>query len=313
MKKILTILLALLLIVNLPIAARAAGSTSVGAVSVSYGRLNVRASRSTSSAIVATLSKGSYVTLISRDGSWWQVRYGKDGYGYCHADYITSVAATPATVKLSWGTLNVRNGAGTGYARIDALHNGESVAVLSASNGWSRILYHGTKLGYVSSTYLATQTQNGAVALAVPSYKQTDSRWSGVKIGSSGKTIGQIGCTTTGIAMMESYRSGTTITPADMSRRLTYTASGNVYWPADYKVTTSYSLSHILSLLQAGKPVLIGARNGYGSQHWVVITGYNGAGLSASNFSINDPGSHTRTNLQQFLNVYPNFYKYFHY
>ncbi len=314
MKKILSFLLAFVLAVSIPMTARAASSIRAGVVTVSSGTLNVRRSHSTDSSVVASLSKGSHITLVSKTGSWWYVQYGKDLYGYCYAHYITAVDSTPATVTLNWGTLNVRSGAGTGYARIAALNNGESVVVLSTENGWSRILYHGTKTGYVSSQYLRTaQVGSSAVSLHVPSYKQTDSRWSGVKIGSSGKTIGQIGCTTTGIAMMESYRTGTTITPDVMSRRLSYTASGSVYWPSDYKVTTSYNLSNILSLLKAGKPVLIGAKNGYGSQHWVVVTGYNGAGLSASNFTINDPGSNSRTNLQQFFNVYPTFYKYFNY
>ena len=42
----------------------------------------------------------------------------------------------------------------------------------------------------------------------------------------------------------------------------------------------------------------------------VVVTGYQGGNtLSASQFLVNDPGSNTVTNLQQFLNKYPNFYK----
>ncbi len=314
MKKILSFLLAFVLAVSIPMTAQATNNVGAGVVTVTSGTLNVRRSHSTDSSVVASLGKGSHITLVSKTGSWWYVQYGKDQYGYCYAHYITAVDSTPATVTLNWGTLNVRSGAGTGYARIAALNNGESVVVLSTGNGWSHILYHGTKTGYVSSQYLrTTQTGSSAVSLHVPSYKQTDSRWSGVKIGTSGKTIGQIGCTTTGIAMMESYRTGTTITPAVMAQRLSYTASGSVYWPSDYKVTTSYNLSNILSLLKAGKPVLIGAKNAYGSQHWVVITGYNGAGLSASNFTINDPGSNSRTTLQQFFNVYPTFYKYFHY
>ena len=60
--------------------------------------------------------------------------------------------------------------------------------------------------------------------------------------------------------------------------------------------------------------MLFGAKNASGSQHWVVVTGYTGgSSLSASGFTIHDPGSHSRTNLQQFLNAYPTFYKYFHY
>ena len=314
MKKLLTLLLVAVLALSIPMTARANTAIYAGAVTVSYGTLHVRSGASTQHAVLTSLPKGSHITLLNKSGSWWKVQYGDGLYGYCHADYITPIEGRQASVAVNWGTLNVRSGAGTQYARVASLNKGDAVLVLSANNGWSRILYHGTKTGYVSSTYLSeAATAPIGVQLAVPSYKQTDSRWSGVKIGFSGKTIGQIGCTTTGIAMMESYRTGTAITPDAMSRRLSYTASGNVYWPSDYKVTSSYNLSNIASLLKTGKPVLIGAKNAYGSQHWVVITGYNGQGLTASNFSINDPGSNTRANLQQFFNSYPSFYKYFNY
>ena len=65
---------------------------------------------------------------------------------------------------------------------------------------------------------------------------------------------------------------------------------------------------------KAQKPaVLFGAKNKYGSQHWIVITGFRGGELVPSNFIINDPGSSSRTALSQFLSIYPVLYKYFSY
>ena len=302
-----------------PIKAGAASSDSIaGAVTLSSGRLNIRSGRSTSSSVVATLNDGSYITLLSRSGSWWYVEYADGRYVYCHSDYITPIEGSAATVKLSYGSLNVRSGAGTSYAKKASLYNGETVILLSSSGGWSRVLYHGTKTGWVSSKYLSTSAYSAypAVSLSVPSYKQSDSRWASIAIGSYGKTMSQIGCATTAIAMLESYRSGSTLTPASMAWKLSYTASGSVYWPDDYTAVTSSSnyLSRIYSLLKQGKPVLFGAKNASGGQHWVVITGYTGGGsLTASGFTINDPGSNSRGTLQQFLNSYPNFYKYFYY
>lgn len=299
----------------MPVKANAATlDSSAGIVATSSGRLNVRSGASSESAVVASLAKGSYVTLISKSGSWWYVEYASGKFGYCHADYITSVSGSPATVSTNSGNLNVRSGAGTSYARVAALPKGETVIVLSASNGWSRILYYGTKTGYVSSQYLSSAY--AAVKLSVPSFKQTDSRWSGTVIGESGKTMAQIGCATTAIAMMESYRTGTTIYPDAMAQKLRYTASGSVYWPEYYTTVTSESgyLSAIYNKLKQGKPVLFGARNSYGSQHWVVITGFTGGNaLTAAGFTIQDPGSNSRTTLQQFLSAYPTFYKYFYY
>ncbi len=322
MRKFTSFILALILILgalSIPMSANAATTSSkAGVVSVTSGKLNVRSSASTSGAVVSSLSKGSYVTLMSKSGNWWRVEYADGKYGYCHADYIKTATGTPSTVKISSGSLNVRSGAGTSYSIIASLYKGEVVIVLSKSGSWSRILYNGTKTGYVSSQYLSTSSSStySKVSLNVPSFKQTDNRWASVKIGSSGKTIAQIGCATTAIAMMESYRTGATIYPDAMSKKLTYSSSGNVYWPSNYTAVTSSSgyLSSIYNQLKNGKPVLFGAKKSSGTQHWVVITGYTGgSSLTASGFTINDPGSNSRTTLQHLLNEYPTFYKYFYY
>lgn len=285
-----------------------------GVVTTSGGRLNVRSSPSASSPVVASVSKGSYVTLMSKSGSWWRVEYGKGKYGYCHADYITAVAGTAVTVKTQASNLNVRSGAGTSYPRIATLGKGDTVIRLSTSGGWSKILFHGTRIGYVSSQYLSSRY--GAVTLYVQNFKQTDARWAQTTIGESGKTFAQIGCATTAIAMVESHRTGTTIYPDAMSKQLRYTPSGSVYWPSHYTVDTNASgyLQGIYTRLQQGKPVLLGVHNGNGKQHWVVVYGYaGGESLHASDFLIRDPGTVSRTNLQQLLELYPHFYKYFYY
>lgn len=319
-RKIITFALTFIIIFGLiaaPMEANAAtASSTAGIVNTSSGSLNVRSGASTSGAVVKKLSDGSYVTLISKSGAWWYVEYGKNQYGWCHGLYIDAVTSTPRTVYTSSGSLNVRSGAGTSYAKTGSVSSGETVLVLSSSGYWSRILYHGTKTGYVYNTYLGSAASGySSVNLSVPGYKQYDSRWANVKIGSYGKTMSQIGCATTALAMMESYRTGTTITPADMTYRVGYTASGSIYWPSNYTAVTSSTnyLNKIHSMLKSGKPVLLGLKNSYGSQHWVVVCGFGGGSLSASNFTVRDPGSSWRTTLQQVLNSYPLFYKYFIY
>lgn len=304
-----------------PVATKAAeGDLKVGKVSLNSGWLNVRSSASASSESLAKLNNGSYITLLSKSGAWWKVQYGENKYGYSSATYIKEVAATAKYVNISSGTLNVRSGAGTGYSKVGSLTKNEQVLVISTTGNWSYILYDGVNTGYVSSWYLsdkqAQSVKYPAVSLKVPSFKQTDSRWANVKLGSSGKTIAQIGCATTGIAMMESYRTGTTIYPDAMSKKLKYTSSGSVYWPSGYSQVSSSSeyLLRIYEKLKSGKPVLVGAKNKYGGQHWVVITGFKGGNtLSASSFTVNDPGSQNRATLQDLYNTHPNFYKYLYY
>lgn len=318
MKRILIFIFSAVLLtgtVLLPVKARGAeNSAKAGQVVTTSGRLNVRSQGSAGAAVVSSLGRGSYVILWEKSGSWWRVEYARGKFGYCHQDYIRVVDARTSTVATQSGALNVRSGPGTSHSKIGSLSRGERVLVLSEAAGWSRILYHGTRIGYVSSAYLSAQYR--AVSLNVPNFKQMDERWADVIIGQSGKTMAQIGCATTAIAMMESFRTGTVIDPRGMSQKLTYTPSGSVYWPSHYRVVTSVAgyLEGIYDQLSRGKPVLLGCRNSAGKQHWVVVMGYTGgAKLTASDFIIRDPGSNNRSNLQQFLDIYPHFYKFFHY
>ncbi len=323
MKKLFSIILTFFIIsATLVMPTKTYGATltsQAGIVSVTSGKLNVRKSATTNSSVVSTLSNGSYITLISNSDNWYYVEYADGKYGYCHKNYIKLDSGKTATVTTSSTALNVRSSAGTSYSVIDTVAKGDIVIILTSSGNWSKILYDGIKTGYVNSAYLSSSTTTTAyskITLNVPDYKQTDSRWANVTIGTSGKTIGKIGCATTGIAMMESYRTGTTIYPDAMSKKLSYSSSGSVYWPSYYTAVTSSSgyLNNIYQKLKEGKPVLFGAKNSSGTQHWVVITGFTGGGsLTASAFTINDPGTKYRTNLQQFLNEYPTFYKYFYY
>ena len=305
--------LMLLLIVLAP-GAQAAANIKAGAVTTAGGSLNVRTQPSTASPTAASLKKGSYLTLHSRSGDWWKVEYDKGRFGYCHANYITVVQGTAVSVNIRSGSLNVRSGPGTQYGKAASLYAGETVLLLSADGGWSRILYHGTKTGYVSSQYLSGYFR--PVSLSVPNFKQTDSRWADKMVGDSGKTFSQIGCATTAVAMMESARQGRTIYPDVMSQQLRYTPSGDLYWPSHYIASTDPSgyLERIYQKLTQGKPVLLGMKNAYGSQHFVVVTGFIGGDtLTAGRFTIHDPGTYSRTNLQQLRDGYPTFYKFYTY
>ena len=295
----------------LPISSFASsGNIHAGIVSTSSTGLNVRNAPSTTSYIVGTLKKNSYVTLISKNGDWWYVEYSDGKKGYCHSNYIKQVISTTGYVKITSGYLNVRNGAGTSYYVKDKLYNSEKVYILTDYGEWVKILFDGNETGYVNKKYIAAQTVNNTTGkkLTVPYYSQTDSRWSSIILGSSGKTLGRIGCTTTCLAMTESYRKGTTLTPATMAKSLTYSSSGSLYWPSNYTTTTSVSFSEIKNILNQGKPVILGLRTASYSTHWVVVTGYSG-----DTYYVNDPGSSSRTTLASVFEKYPYFYKMAYY
>ena len=303
-------------------------TSKAGRVSVTTGSLNVRASASASSARVASLAKGSYVTLLSKTGNWWKMEYGPGKIGYCSASYITQVTGAYAAYANVSTNLNVRSGAGTGYGVVSKLSAKTPFIVLGTVGSWCWILYNGTSTGYCSATYVkalsassggsgsGSATTYQAISLPTANYKQTDSRWASIKLGTSNTTIGKAGCLTCGIAILQTYVGGYTVYPHTMSYSLAYGADGTLYWPSYFSFSTNASyLSTLYNLLyRTGIPVLIGFKNSGGGQHWVVVNGYKGGNtLTASGFTIRDPGSNSRTTLDQVMASYPYFYKIAYY
>ena len=316
MKKIVFLFLAICGLFSLNINSKAASKPiSGGVVDISSGNLNVRTSASTTSTIKAKIKDNSYLSIYSTNGNFYYVEY-KDGYfGYVHKNYVDVISTNVKKVSTSGGSLNVRYGPSTSYYKFDSIANNDYVIILSDKGLFSNIIFEGNKTGYVHDAYLTSDHKYSSVNLAVPSYKQYDSRWASLTLGSSGKTMKQIGCLTTSIAMTESYRKGSTITPANIRNNSSYTSNGSLYWPSNYTTSTASGyLSTTYNLLKSGKPVLVGLKTKDGGQHWVVVTGFTGGNtLSLANFIVNDPGSSTRTRLSEVAAKYPLFYKIAYY
>lgn len=298
-------------------ASAADASSKAGRVATESTALNLRKSATTSSAVVKQMKKGKYLTLLKKEGSFWLVEYAKGKTAYAHGNYIDTVSSKVMFVATQSGNLNVRSSASATAEIRTTLPKGTVVLKLSEKNSFTKILYNGSSTGYVSTAYLSELKSTGEykkISLSVPSFKQTDSRWADIRIGTQGDTIRSSGCTTTALSMTESFHLGKTVTPADMVKRLSYSASGMLYWPTEYVtelVTSSDYLSKIYTQLSKGKPVILGMKKSNGAQHWVVITGHtkSTSSLSANNFTINDPGSNVRTVLSEFVSAYPTAYK----
>lgn len=120
-----------------------------GVVSCS-STLNVRSEPSTGAAILGRISSGTKIDILSGNDNWYNITYN-GASGFVSADYVKLEQAA-AMVRASGG-LNLRAGASASESRLGVIPNGARVEVLSAENGWSKVVYNGTS-GYVSSSYL---------------------------------------------------------------------------------------------------------------------------------------------------------------
>ena len=138
--------------------------TNLTSITVNTNGLNVRSGPSTSYGVVASLNKGSKVSVISENNGWSKILY-KNKERYVSSRYLDSEktnsqessTTTKPTIKemktVNTQVLNVRKGPSTSYSKLGILSRGSKVSVISESNGWSKILYK-EKEAYVSSMYL---------------------------------------------------------------------------------------------------------------------------------------------------------------
>ena len=161
---------------------------SIGSAVVTGDSLRLRSEASTASTILDTAAKGAQVTVLeeSTEG-WYKVAY--DGVeGYMSAQWLqvtlddgtgvdppVPAAEEPQEQKaiVTDGPLNVREGAGTEFAKVGSLKLGAMITVLNdEGNGWYQISA-GDLTGYVSADYVqfydGTYTGNalGASAAAL--------------------------------------------------------------------------------------------------------------------------------------------------
>ncbi len=161
--------------------------------------------------------------------------------------------------------------------------------------------------------------QEGLVASATATsseyktWKQYDSRWGSLQVGTSGRTMGQIGCLVTSLAICivhSGVRSESSFDPGvfvtAMNNNGGFTSGGELYW---YKVTdvvpefevnnwketvSGMTKSEIVSIisehLAAGQQAVVNVNNG---GHWVAVDS-----ISGGNVLICDPG-YTKTRLFQ--------------
>ena len=67
---------------------------------------------------------------------------------------IATTAAATAAPAFATGSVNVRTGPGTHYAKVDTLRRGEQVDVLQCQGGWCYVQKSGPD-GWVSANYLS--------------------------------------------------------------------------------------------------------------------------------------------------------------
>ena len=124
--------------------------------------VNFRAGASTSTASMGTLSKGTKVTVLGENGSFYLVKNSAGTQGFVSKTYISrtkpasstgSSSSSAKTMTVTASYVNMRAGGGLSYSVVKVLPRGTVVTVVTRGNYWTRVNYKGT-LGWIKNTYL---------------------------------------------------------------------------------------------------------------------------------------------------------------
>lgn len=154
--RIVSLVLAMVLLVGaIPMSAFAAGDVMYGIGYITGSKVRLRSEANTDSKIVDTTNKGEVVTVISKDGDWYNVIYDLKE-GYIHEDYLD--VSTTANAELGYGKINgsgvnMRSGAGTSYSKVVKGSKGDKAYIVGIKDGWYRVIYS-NKVCYIRSDYL---------------------------------------------------------------------------------------------------------------------------------------------------------------
>lgn len=154
--RIVSLVLAMVLLVSaIPMSAFAAGDVMYGIGYITGSKVRLRSEANTDSKIVDTTNKGEVVTVISKDGDWYNVIYDLKE-GYIHENYLD--VSTTANAELGYGKINgsgvnMRSGAGTSYSRVVKGSKGDKAYIVGIKDGWYRVIYS-NKVCYIRSDYL---------------------------------------------------------------------------------------------------------------------------------------------------------------
>ena len=141
------------------------GTAATGTPGVIYNvnsNVNMRASASTSGAILATPAKGAAVTVLGQSGNFYQVSYdGKTGY--IDKRYVQvssgstgstgSTTGTPGVIYNVSSNVNMRASASTSASIVAKPAKGAAVTILGESGSFYQVSYDG-KTGYIDKRYV---------------------------------------------------------------------------------------------------------------------------------------------------------------
>ncbi|CEN87504.1 SH3-domain-containing protein [[Clostridium] sordellii] len=148
---------------------------------VTADALHVRTGPSTSYSKLTKVYQGQSVSIIESSDGWHKIKTPSGHVGWSSGEFISlsggstnggndnnsnsgsntdnSLAGKKATITAS--ALNVRSGPSTGYNVIGTTYQGNTVEIITSSNGWHKVKLSNGQVGWVSGQYVSLSGNAG--------------------------------------------------------------------------------------------------------------------------------------------------------
>jgi len=131
------------------------GAMSVGAYDgiarVTGNVVNVRSGEGTAHSIVATVSKGTQLNIVSRGDSWTKVSLSNGSEGYIINEYITLENQEGV---VTGSAVNIRKSPSLEGEVIGLVYKGQTLPILGRENDWVNVSFSGQS-GWISAQYIS--------------------------------------------------------------------------------------------------------------------------------------------------------------
>jgi len=156
MKRIITLLLAIVSVLTVLVLPASAGSIAYGAATVAASSLNIRSGPGKEYDRVAAASVGEVVVILERTSEdWYKINY-LGTVGYVNTPYLTDILTAEnfsAKGVLTGNNVRMRSGPDTSGEVLGTYSAGTEMTVIGINNGWYKVKYDG-KTGYLRSDYM---------------------------------------------------------------------------------------------------------------------------------------------------------------
>lgn len=131
-------------------------------VRVSTSVLNVRTGPGTTFARITSVTTGTILPVLKKQGDWIQTRLSSGQFGWVlatHTSAASAPVAAPSQPQAQTGTvnvsvLNIRSGPGTNFERIGTVAQGATVTILQKQSDWLQIRLTSGLTGWALGQYI---------------------------------------------------------------------------------------------------------------------------------------------------------------